>query len=68
MTTPGFTAEASLARGAPRRVVGSPCEVAIDAVEPAGPLAYAACVALCAWWLGPACFVACIPLFVAPGP
>lgn len=33
-----------------------------------GPLAYAACVALCAWWMGPACLAACIPLFVAPGP
>ncbi len=33
-----------------------------------GPIAYAACVVLCAWWMGPPCLVACIPLFFVPGP
>lgn len=33
-----------------------------------GPVAYAACIALCAWWMGPPCLVACIPLFFTPTP
>jgi hypothetical protein len=40
-------------------------------VQPAGPVAYAACVGLCTLLGGigfPFCVVACIPLFVAPGP
>jgi len=40
----------------------------LHSIVGSGPLAYAACVALCAWWMGPACLAACIPLFVTPGP
>lgn len=40
----------------------------LDAATGTGPIAYAACVALCAWWMGPPCLVACIPLFFVPGP
>ena len=40
----------------------------LDDTTGTGPLAYAACLALCAWWMGPPCLVACIPLFFTPSP
>jgi hypothetical protein len=71
MTTPGFTAETSLYDGSQRYRMIAQEPSRGDVVEPAGPAAYAACVAICyafGWLAGPACFVACIPLFTAPGP
>ena len=69
MNAPGFTAQAALTPVRHTVPGGASLEASAgDTVEPAGPLAYAACVALCAWWMGPACLVACIPLFVAPSP
>lgn len=68
MTMPGFTAELSVAAVRGGGSAGVRDTDGSETLEPAGPLAYAACVALCAWWMGPACFAACIPLFVAPGP
>jgi len=40
----------------------------LDAPTGTGPIAYAACVALCTWWMDPPCLVACIPLFFTPVP
>jgi len=67
MSTPGFTAEASLTeRSEPYRMATqgpSPANV----VEPAGPLQFALCINQFggAWW---AWTIVCPPLLGAPGP
>jgi hypothetical protein len=71
MTLPGFTAEqvfGSPPLGMQGSLMTSAKMSSSDAVvEPAGPVAYALCLALTCW-LGPECFVWCIPAFVEPSP
>ena len=69
MTMPRFTAEFCLYNT--DKCYGmklSSTTPAATSVEPAGPVLYAACLAVTCPWMGPPCLAACIPAFLAPGP
>jgi hypothetical protein len=74
MVMPGFTAEMALSAHTRQyhcQSLDNTHTFPQETIEPAGPIAYAACVAICcaASFLGfcAPCFVACIPL-AGPGP
>jgi hypothetical protein len=68
MTTPGFSAEASLYDRSKRYWMMAQGSSRGDVVEPAGPIACAACLAATCWWAGPLCWGMCVPICFSPSP
>ncbi len=74
MNMPGFTAEAALyKKNENYNMTVDRAELSfqsVDTVQPAGPLTYAACLAICAPFSGGlgfgACLAGCIPFWATP--